>query len=124
MLFVVPAGAASGLGQVTVSNQAPARGVIEVWSTGWKPGAVVSVLLTGTEGVIARATADATGAVKTWVSVPADAATGREVLSVVGSTTGGSAGDRHRCSVRAPAHRPAPSRPWTAVFFSHPARRC
>jgi hypothetical protein len=118
LFLAAPAGAASGLGQVTVSNQSPApASELEVSSSGWKPGGVVSIVMTGTEGVLARARADATGAARLRFSVPADAAIGSDVLSVVGSTTGGIPQQITTVlEVPAPAHRPAPSRPWTAVF--------
>ena len=119
LLIAAPAGAVSGLGDVTVSNQSPARATeIEVSSTGWQPGGVVSILLTGTERVLARARVDATGAAHTRVSVPADAAPGRDVLSVVGSTPAGFPQQITTVlMVQVPASPRAPSRPWTVVFL-------
>jgi hypothetical protein len=118
LLLAVPAGAAPGLGTVTVSNQSPARASeIEVSTTGWQPGGVVSILLTGTEGVIARAKADSTGAAHIRASIPADAAPGRDVLSVVGSTPAGFPQQiTSVLAVPAPPKSPAPPRPWPAVF--------
>ena len=118
LLCAVPAGAAPGMGTVTVSNQSPARATeIDVTSTGWRPGGVVSILLTGTQGVLARARTDATGAAHTRVSVPADAAVGDDVLSVVGDTTAGFPQQITTVlAVPAPAKPPAPSRPWPLVF--------
>lgn len=118
LLCAVPAGATPGMGDVTVSNQSPARATdIEVTSTGWQPGGVVSILLTGTEGVLARARADATGAARTRVSVPANAAVGQDVLSVVGNTPAGFPQQITTVlAVPAPAKPPAPSRPWLLVF--------
>ena len=43
---------------------------------------VVTISLTGTDGVLARATADAAGAAHARVAIPADAARGDQVLSV------------------------------------------
>ena len=117
--LAAPAGAAPGLGSVTVSNQSPARASeIDVSSTGWQPGSALSILLTGTDGVIARARADASGAAHTRVSVPADAVPGREVLSVVGSTSAGFPQQITTVlAVAAPPKPPAPARPWAAVFL-------
>jgi len=118
LLLAAPAGAAASLGQVTVSNQSPARSSeIEVSSTGWRPGGVVSIVMTGTKGVLARAKADARGAARMRLSVPSDAAPGQDVLSVVGSTADGIPQQITTVlAVPAPAKPPTPPRPWTAVF--------
>ncbi|MGO9873051.1 MAG: hypothetical protein ACLPVY_04555 [Acidimicrobiia bacterium] len=118
LCFAVAAGAASPLGEVTVSNPSPRRaGDIQVASTGWQPGGVVSILLTGTDGVLAHASSDATGAVHVRVAIPADAALGRQVLSVVGSTAGGFPQQITSVIVVAGSARPSrPARPWTIVF--------
>jgi hypothetical protein len=113
-----PAGAAAPLGVLTVSNSSPARSSeIRIASTGWQPHGVVSVLLTGTNGVLAQATSDATGAVHAAVPIPADAASGRQVLSVVGSTPDGI--PQQITSVLAVSdglNPPATNRPWPIVF--------
>ena len=118
LVVAVPAGASPGMGDVTVSNQSPApASEIDVSSTGWQPGGVVSILLTGTEGVLARAKADATGAAHTRVSVPADAAPGDDVLSVVGDTAAGFPQQITTVlAVPTPAKPPGPARPWPLVF--------
>jgi hypothetical protein len=118
LCFAVAAGAASPLGEVTVSNPSPRRASgIEVVSTGWQPGGVVSILLTGADGVLAHATSDATGAVHVGVTIPADTAPGRQVLSVVGSTPGGFPQQITSVLAVAGTDRPlAPERPWTTVF--------
>ena len=77
----------------------------------------MSITLTGTNGVLAHATSDATGVVHARVVIPADAAAGTQVLSVVGSTPGGF--PQQITSVLAVAgavKAPAPARPWTIVF--------
>lgn len=119
LCVAVAAGAASPLGEVTVSNPAPRRASdIQVASTGWQPDGVVTVSLTGTDGVLAHATSDATGAVQVRVAIPADAALGTQVLSVVGSTSGGF--PQQITSVLAVSGADKPSRParppWTIVF--------
>ncbi len=119
LCFALPAGAGSPLGALTVSDSSPARSAeIQVASTGWRPGGVVSILLTGTGGVLAHATSDSTGAVHLRVAIPADAAPGTQVLSAVGATTGGF--PQQITSVLAiggGAKAPAPTRPWTVVFL-------
>jgi len=116
--FAVAAGADAPLGVLTVSNSSPARASeIQVASTGWQPRGVVSITLTGTNGVLAHATSDTTGVVHAQVAIPADAAPGTQVLSVVGATPGGF--QQQITSVLAVAGgvtAPAPARPWTLVF--------
>jgi hypothetical protein len=119
LCFAAPAGAASPLGVLTVSSSSPARSAdIQVASTGWQPGGVVSILLTGTDGVLAHATSDATGAVHLRVAIPADAAPGTQVLSAVGATPGGFPQQiTSVLSVAGGPKAPAPARPWTVVFL-------
>lgn len=124
--FGSPAGAASssssgnspGLGKVTVSNAAPLReGVIEVWSNGWRPHGLVTITMSGVRGPLARATADADGAVHAQVSVPAVAPIGFDVLAVSGSTVTGVPQEIVTgLSVIKSGHAPRRVRPWTAVF--------
>jgi hypothetical protein len=112
----VPAGADPPLGVLTVSNSSPTRSSeIQIASTGWQPHGVVSVLLTGTNGVLAQATSDATGAIHAPVPIPADAASGRQVLSVVGPTPDGF--PQQITSVLAvTGGLKTPARPWPIVF--------
>jgi hypothetical protein len=118
LCLAVPAGAAAPLGQLTVSNSAPARAsAIEVTSTGWAPGVVVTFSVTGTDGVLARATTDAAGAAHARVGIPADAAPGDQVLSVEGSTARGFPQQITSVLTVGSAGRPrAPERPWVLVF--------
>ena len=118
LLGGAPAGA-SDLGDVHVSNQSPVRASrIALSSTGWKPGTGVLIYLTGTDGVLTRATADATGAAHLAVAIPADAPQGRDVLSVTGTTPGGIPQQITTVlSVGPGPAPPAPRRPWTAVFL-------
>ena len=108
----------SPLGKVTVSNSAPRReGVIEIWSTGWRPHDLVSITMSGVHGALARATADAKGAVHTQVSIPATAPIGFDVLAVNGSTTAGVPQEIVTgLSVVRVGHPPRRVTPWTAVF--------
>lgn len=118
LCFAVAAGAASPLGEVTVSNPAPTRASeIQVASTGWQPDRVVTISLTGTNGVLAHATSDAAGAVQVRVAIPADAALGTQVLSVVGSTPAGFPQQITSVLAVAGVDKPSrPARPWTIVF--------
>ena len=111
-------GDASALGKVTVSNSAPVReGVIEVWSTGWRPHGLVSITMSGVRGALARATADARGAVHTQVSIPAVAPIGFDVLAVNGSTAAGVPQEIVTgLSVVRTNHPSRRVTPWTAVF--------
>jgi hypothetical protein len=119
-----PAGAAdaapgnSSLGTVTVSNAAPLReGVIEVWSNGWRPHGLVTITMSGVRGPLARATADARGAVHAQVSIPAVAPIGFDVLAVNGATVTGVPQEIVTgLSVIKSSHAPRRVRPWTAVF--------
>ena len=115
-----PAGAAdaAGLGKVTVSNAAPLReGVIEVWSNGWRPHGLVTITMSGVRGALARATADATGAVHAQVSIPPVAPIGFDVLAVNGNTVTGVPQEIVTgLSVITSGHAPRRVRPWTAVF--------
>ena len=119
LLLAGPAGAAPGVGQVTVSNPAPTQASeIEVSSTGWRPGGVVSITLWGTDGVLGRATADATGAVHAQISIPTSAREGFRVLSVNGSTPAGVPQEIvTSLSIVRAVRAPAPARPWVAVFL-------
>jgi len=116
--LALPAGAVSPLGALTVSNSSPSRASeIQIASTGWQPRGVVSITLTGTNGVLAHATSDATGVIHARVAIPHDAAPGTQVLSVVGSTPDGF--PQQITSVLAIAggvKAPAPRRPWPVVF--------
>jgi hypothetical protein len=113
-LFSVPAGAAPSVGHIAVSNAAPARAsTIDVASSGWRPGAVVSISLSGT--VLDRATADAAGAVRAEVSIP-DHAPRLASLAVVGSAASGVPQQVvTNLTVVGPEHGPAPRRPWTTI---------
>jgi len=117
-----PAGAAPTkppeLGKIIVSNAAPLRqGVIEVWSNGWKPHGMVTVTMSGVRGPLARATADALGAVHAQVSIPVVAPIGFDVIAVSGSTVTGVPQEIVTgLSVVKSGHAPRRVRPWTAVF--------
>ena len=75
------------------------------------------VSLTGTDGVLAHATSDKAGAVHVRVAIPADAALGTQVLSVVGSTPGGIPQQITSVLAVAGVGRPSrPTRPWTIVY--------
>lgn len=117
-LFLM-AGAASGVGQVTVSNPAPTPGsLIAVNSTGWFPGHAVEVALSGTNGILAEPKADATGSVHTHVIVPVDVTLDTGVLSVTGTAA---SGVPQQIVTGLAIHRigpaSAPTRPWLAVIF-------
>jgi hypothetical protein len=116
--LAVPAGATSPLGRLTVSNSAPARASeIEVASTGWAPGVVVTFSVTGTKGVLARATTDAAGAAHARLAIPADAARGDQVLSVEGATARGFPQQITSVLTVGGTEKPrAPERPWLLVF--------
>jgi hypothetical protein len=113
-LFAVPAGAASPVGHVAVSTASPKRAsTIDVASNGWRPGAVVSISLSGT--VLARTTADAAGAVHAEVLIPARAPE-LASLAVVGSAASGVPQQIvTNLTVVGTEHEPAPRRPWTAI---------
>ena len=120
--LAAPAGAAatdaSALGKVKVSNSAPTRqAVIEIWSTGWRPHDLVSITMSGVRGALARATADATGAVHTQVAIPAAAPIGFDVLAVNGATVTG-VPQEIVTGLSVVRGGPPPRRvtPWTAVF--------
>ena len=90
LLPATAAGAATAVGRVTVSNPTPTRtSSINVTSTGWRPGSVVSITLSTTKGLLGHATADSAGAIHAAISIPAEAPVGFGVLSVNGSTPGG-----------------------------------
>jgi len=112
------AGPASCVGQLTVSNAAPSPGTaIAMSSTGWSPGHAVTIALSGTEGILGRATADATGSVRARVTVPADAALERDQLSVTGTAMSGVPQQIVTSLVVHRAHpAPAPVRPWAAAL--------
>jgi hypothetical protein len=117
-LFLM-AGAAGAVGQVTVSNPAPTPGsTIAVNSTGWIPGHAVEIALTGTNGILGRVDADASGSVHTHVSVPVDATLDTGVLSVTGTAA---SGVPQQIVTGLTIHRlgPAstPTRPWLAVIL-------
>lgn len=117
-LMVSPAGAApSPVGHVTVSNPSPDRAsAIEVTSRGWRPGAVVSISLSGS-GVLGHATADAGGAVRTRVSIPNDAPRYAS-LAVIGAASSGVPQQiTTNLLVAGRRNAPAPQRPWTAVYL-------
>jgi len=112
------AGAAGAVGQVTVSDAKPApSSAVAVSSTGWFPGRSVVIALTGTNGVLARATADNAGAVHARVAIPADAARKTDVLSVTGTASSGVPQQIVTAlSVHADAPVRAPVRPWAAAL--------
>jgi hypothetical protein len=118
LCLAVPAGATAPLGRLTVSNSAPARAsAIEVTATGWAPGVVVTFSVSGTDGVLARATTDAAGVAHARVAIPADAARGDQVLSVEGSTARGFPQQITSVLTVGGTERPrAPQRPWVLVF--------
>ena len=118
-LVAGPAGAADGVGKVTVNNPSPTRSsTIEVASTGWRPGSGVSITLWGTDTALAHSTADASGDVHARVEIPADAHPGFTVLSVSGSTAAGVPQEIVTAlSVIGEAPVRAPQRPWTPVFL-------
>jgi len=117
LLPATTAGAATGVGRVTVSNPTPTRtSSINVTSTGWRPGSVVTITLSTTHGLLGRATADASGAIRTAISIPSEAPVGFGVLSVNGLTPGGVPQEIVTAlSVGSLGHTPAPPRPWLAV---------
>ena len=123
VLTLAPAAGAAatdgpGLGKVTVSNSAPLRqSVIEVSSTGWRPHGLVSITMSGVHGALAWATADAGGAVRAQVSIPAGAPVGCDVLAVSGSTTNGVPQEIVTgLSIIKTDRAPRRVTPWTAVF--------
>jgi hypothetical protein len=116
-LFVT-AGAAGGVGQVTVSNAAPAAGsVIAVNSTGWRPGDTVTIALSGVEELLASPTADPTGAVHVRVTVPAGATLDAGVLSLTGTASSGVPQQIVTAlAVQRRGPATAPTRPWLAAL--------
>jgi hypothetical protein len=109
---------ASNVGKVTVSTASPFReAVIEVSSTGWRPHGLVTITMSGVPGPLARASADAKGAVHAQVAIPADAPLGFDILAVNGATAAGVPQEivTGLTVVRA-GHEPRRVRPWTAVF--------
>jgi hypothetical protein len=117
-LLVLSAGAAGAVGQVAVSDAAPSPGTsIAVTSTGWFPGRAVTVGLTGTDGILGRAIADAGGSVHTRVTVPRDTALDTNVLSVTGTASSGVPQQIVTAlAVHSTAPAPTPSRPWLFIL--------
>jgi len=117
MLLAVPAGAATSVGNITVSNQSTTQaGTVEVASTGWRPHSVVSITITFADRVIASATANAAGAVRARVKIPANADVGYYPLAVNGSTPSGIPQQIVTgLSVVSTRPVPKPTRPWTIV---------
>ena len=90
VFLFVTAGAASGVGRLTVSDATPKRGAaIVVTSTGWSAGEPVTIGLSGTQEAPARAMADANGVVRARITVPADAVLDLNVLSATGTAASG-----------------------------------
>ena len=112
------AGAAGPVGQVAVSNSAPTAGAsIAVTSTGWFPGRTVTVGLTGTNGILGQAVADATGSIHTRVTVPGNAALDTDVLSVTGTaSTGVPQQIVTALAVHGAAPATPPTRPWLVIL--------
>ena len=112
------AGAASGVGQLTVSNASPIAGAaITMTSTGWSAGHDVTIALSGSKHALARVAADATGSVHARVTIPADAADAN-VLSVTGTAASGVPQQIvTSLAVRPLGHSPAPTRPWSLVLL-------
>ncbi|MDQ1508243.1 MAG: hypothetical protein QOG50_87 [Actinomycetota bacterium] len=119
VFLCVTAGAASGVGQLTVSNPAPTPGsTITVASTGWSAGHEVTIALSGAERTLARVAADARGAVHARVIVPSDVTLDFNTLSVTGTALSGVPQQIVTAlTVRRIGPAPAPSRPWTAVLI-------
>jgi hypothetical protein len=127
LLFVAPligvflfafAGAASGVGQVQVSNATPAPGSrIVVISTGWTPGSEVTIALSGTKRALGRTVANASGNVRVRVTVPSRVELDLNVLSVNGTAASGVPQQVVTAlSVHRRGHTPAPTRPWGLIL--------
>jgi hypothetical protein len=113
------AGAASGVGQLTVSNSAPTPGSpITMTSTGWSAGQEVTIALSGAKHTLAHVAADARGVVHARVIVPSDVTLDFNTLSVTGSAASGVPQQIVTAlTVRRIGPAPAPARPWTAVLM-------
>jgi hypothetical protein len=119
VFLFVTAGAAGGVGQLTVSNPAPTPGsTITVTSSGWSAGHEVAIALSGAKHTLARVAADASGAVHARVVVPSDVSLDVNTLSVTGTAA---SGVPQQIVTGLTVHRigpgPAPARPWTAVLL-------
>jgi hypothetical protein len=90
MHLFMTAGAAGGVGRLTVSDATPARGAaITVTSTGWAAREPVTIGLSGTSAAPARAMADEYGVVKARMTVPADVLLDLNVLTATGRAASG-----------------------------------
>jgi len=117
--LLMTAGAAGGVAQLTVSNRSPAPGsTITMTSTGWYAGRDVTIALSGTNRALARVAADATGAVRARVTVPADVTLDVNTLSVTGTAASGVPQQVVTpLAVHRIGHAPRPTRPWAAVLM-------
>jgi len=118
VFLFVSAGAASGVGQVQVSNATPAPGSrIVVISTGWTPRSEVTIALSGTPRALAHTVASASGNVRVRVTVPPRVVLDLNVLSVNGTAVSGVPQQIVTAlSVHRSGHTPAPTRPWGLIF--------
>jgi hypothetical protein len=119
VFLLMTAGAANGVAQLTVSNPSPTPGsTIMMTSTGWSAGRDVTIALSGTKRALARVAADATGAVRVRVTVPADVTLDVNTLSVTGTAASGVPQQVVTLlAVHRSGHAPAPARPWAIVLM-------
>ena len=119
VILLMTAGAASGVAQLTVSDSSPTPGsTITMISTGWSAGRDVTIALSGTKRALARVAADATGAVRTRITVPADVTLDVNTLSVTGTAASGVPQQVVApLAVHRIGHVPEPTRPWAAVLM-------
>ena len=112
VFLFMTAGAASGVGQLTVSNSAPTPGSpITMTSTGWSAGQEVTIALSGTKAS-SRAPRLTRPARCTRVTVPADVTLDTNVLSVTGTAASGVPQQIVTAlTVRRIGPAPAPARP-------------